>query len=62
MAKPDVIQQAQAILNIDPLPADAEQQLRDLENQANEFEALEFPMIWEGYVVRQAQYGEVEEK
>lgn len=58
----DVIEQAQAILQLNPLPADAEQQLRALEEQANEFEQMEFEMIWEGLFTAQEQFGEHEPK
>ena len=45
----NTIEQARAILEADPLPRNAEAQLRKLEAQATEFERLEWPWIWEGF-------------
>jgi hypothetical protein len=53
----DVIERAQELLQIDPPPADIEQQLRALEEQANEFEQAEFPWIWEAWAIRQDELG-----
>lgn len=42
------VDKAQEILNMSPLPADAEAQINALYEQANEAEKIEFAWIYEG--------------
>ena len=51
----DAIEQAFALINMDPVPDDAVQQMKEIEALANEFEALHFPEIWEGLFIKMAE-------
>lgn len=52
----DVIEQATALIQREPLPDDAFEQMRALEAQADELEATLFPDLWEGLIVAAASF------
>jgi hypothetical protein len=53
----DIIEEALDLINLDPPPADIEQRLKELEQRANENEAVEFPWVWEAWSTRQDELG-----
>lgn len=54
----EVLDKAITLLQMDPLPDDAEQQLLALQEKANDFEEIAFAEIWEGFFMRTQNFGD----
>jgi len=52
----DVIEQAMALIQREPIPADAFEQMKALELQADKFEITLFPDLYEALAVKAASF------
>lgn len=62
MAEKSPLDQALEILNLEPIPDDAEERLKTLEAQADDTEKELFRQIWEGWHQAQDRDGILAEK